>query len=152
MMGEPQSIPQSVIYELINETINKEAFSIGLPENGKLIDFVKYIVFMPLTWTQYFTIPSPLSKRNDNYYPLTMVCATVWIMAYTFVIVWFTYDVTEGCLNSKFSLIPMFLYPFGVTFRDLKKFDDFKQALEVFKTELPDQEISLAETYSPQIF
>ena len=28
MMGEPQSIPQSVIYELVNETINKEAFSI----------------------------------------------------------------------------------------------------------------------------
>ena len=28
MSGEPQSIPQSVIYELVNETINKEAFSI----------------------------------------------------------------------------------------------------------------------------
>ena len=35
---------------------------------------------------------------------------------------------------------------------DFKKFDDFKEALEVFKKELPDQEISLAETYSPQIF
>ena len=46
----------------------------------------------------------------------------------------------------------MFLYPFGVTFRDFKKFADFREALEVFKTELPDQEISLAETYSPQIF
>lgn len=65
---------------------------------------------------------------------------------------WFTYDVTVGCLDSRFSLIPMFLYPFGVTFRDLKKFEDFQEALDVFKNELPDQEISLAETYSPQIF
>ena len=81
-----------------------------------------------------------------------MVCSTIWIIAYTFVIVWFTYDVTVGGLNERFSLIPMFLYPFGVTFRDFKKFDDFKEALDVFKTELPDQEISLAETYSPQIF
>ena len=62
---------------------------------------------------------------------------------------WFTYDVTVGCLDSRFSLIPMFLYPFGVTFRDLKKFEDFQEALDVFKNELPDQEISLAETYSP---
>lgn len=46
----------------------------------------------------------------------------------------------------------MFLYPFGVAFRDFKKFTDFQEALSVFKTELPDQEISLAETYSPQIF
>jgi len=152
MMGEPQSIPQSVIYELINETINKEAFSIGLPKTEKITDYIKYIIFMPLTWTQYFTIPSPLSKRNDNYYPLTMVCSTIWIIAYTFVIVWFTYDVTEGCLDNRFSLIPMFLYPFGVTFRDIKKVSDFQDALKVFKTELPDQEISLAETYSPQIF
>ena len=152
MMGEPQSIPQSVIYELINETINKEAFTIALPTSGKLSDYVKYIAFMPLTWTQYFTIPSPLSKRNDNFYPLTMVCSTMWIAVYTFVIVWFTYDVTVGRLGGYFSLIPMFLYPFGVTFRDFKKFDDFKEALEVFKKELPDQEISLAETYSPQIF
>lgn len=149
MMGEPQSIPQSVIYELINETINKEAFSISLPTSGKLVDYILYIIFMPLTWTQYFTIPSPLSLRNENYYPLTMVCSTIWIIAYTFIIVWFTYDVTEGALQSTFSLIPMFIYPFGVTFRDLKKFDDFREALEVFKTELPDQEISLAETYSP---
>ena len=46
----------------------------------------------------------------------------------------------------------MFLYPFGVTFRDLKKFSDFQEVLRVFKTELPDQEVSLAETYSPEIF
>lgn len=96
MMGEPQSIPQSVIYELINETINKEAFSIALPNSGKWSDCFKYVLFMPLTWTQYFTIPSPLSKRNDNYYPLTMVMSTIWIGLYTFFIVWLTFDLTEG--------------------------------------------------------
>lgn len=32
MMGEPQSIPQSIIYELVNETINKEAFGIEFPK------------------------------------------------------------------------------------------------------------------------
>jgi len=95
-MGEPQSIPQSVIYELINETINKEAFSISLPTSGKWGDCIKYVLFMPLTWTQYFTIPSPLSKRNDNYYPLTMVMSTIWIGLYTFFIVWLTFDLTEG--------------------------------------------------------
>jgi hypothetical protein len=52
-------------------------------------------------------------------------------------------------MNLKFSIIPMFIYPLGVSIRDVKKFDDFKIALEVFKEELPDQEISLAESYSP---
>ena len=46
-------------------------------------------------------------------------------------------------------IIPMFLYPFGVAIRDIKKFLDFNLALETFRDELPDQEISLAETYQP---
>ena len=46
----------------------------------------------------------------------------------------------------------MFIYPFGVMLRDIKKFEDFVIALKVFRQELPDQEISLAESYSPQIF
>tara|TARA_B110000285_G_C14801845_1_gene457861 strand:- start:372 stop:512 length:141 start_codon:yes stop_codon:yes gene_type:complete len=46
----------------------------------------------------------------------------------------------------------MFLFPLGVMLRDIKKFDDFRVALKVFRQELPDQEISLAESYSPQIF
>ena len=77
--------------------------------------------------------------------------STLWIFAYAYVIVWFTYDLTVA-MDWKFSYIPMFLYPFGVSVRDLKKFKDFELALEVFKNELPDQEISLAESYSPQIF
>lgn len=77
--------------------------------------------------------------------------STLWIFAYSFIIVWFTYDISIS-LNMPFSIIPMFIYPFGVSFRDVKKFTDFELALEQFKSELPDQEISLAETYSPQIF
>lgn len=145
-MGEPQSIPQSVIYELVNETINKEAFSIACPKTFK--GMLKYLFLMPLTHTQYFSIPSPLSKRNDNYYPLSLFASFVWIFGYTYVITWFTYDICRA-MNMKYSIIPMFLYPFGVSIRDYKKFKDFELALETFREELPDQEISLAETYQP---
>ena len=113
---------------------------------------MKYLALMPLTHTQYFTIPSPLSKRNDNYYPLTLFISILWIWAYAYVIVWFTYDISVAVLGSKFSIIPTFIYPIGVSFRDVKKFKDFEIALQIFKSELPDQEISLAESYSPQIF
>lgn len=74
--------------------------------------------------------------------------STLWIAMYTFVITWFTYDVSRA-LSLPYSIIPMFLYPLGIMLRDFKKFDDFKLALEVFKQELSDQEISLAESYSP---
>ena len=74
--------------------------------------------------------------------------STLWIFLYAYIIVWFTYDVSIA-LDLKFSMIPMFIYPIGVSIRDVKKFKDFELALSVFKSELPDQEISLAETYSP---
>ena len=110
-----------------------------------------YIFLMPLTHTQYLTIPSPLSKINSNYYPLTLLISSVWIFAYAFVIVWFTYDITDA-IGMPFSIIPMFIYPFCVIMRDIKKYVDFNAALDVFERELKDQELSLAETYSPQIF
>ena len=75
----------------------------------------------------------------------------IWIFVYSFIIVWFTYDVSMA-LNLGFSIIPMFIYPIGISFRDKKKFKDFEVCLAMFKQELPDQEITLAETYSPQIF
>lgn len=151
MMGEPQSIPQSVIYELINETINKEAFSISCPEVITFKSVLKYIILLPHTHLQFMSIPSPLSKRNANYYPLTLFMSILWIFGYTYIITWFTYDISVA-LELKFSIIPMFVYPIGVSIRDVKKFEDFRVALEVFEEELPDQEISLAESYSPQIF
>lgn len=135
MMGEPQSIPQSVIYELVNETINKEAFGIEFPK--ECIERIWYVLLMPLTHLQYISIPSPLSKRNKNYYPLTLLMSTLWIFFYSYVIVWFTYDVTMA-FGFKFSIIPMFIYPLGITLRDVKKFKDFKIVLKQFKQELPD--------------
>jgi len=108
-------------------------------------------MLIPLTHIQYITIPDPLSKRNENYYPLTFVASVLWIFVYSYVIVWFTYDVSMA-LGLKFSVIPMFIYPIGVSIRDVKKFTDFEEIISVFKSEIPDQEISLAETYSPQIF
>jgi len=75
----------------------------------------------------------------------------VWIWFYSFLIVWWTYSVTIA-LDLHFSVIPMILYPFGISIRDRKKYEDFKLALKLFKDELHDQEISLAETYSGPIF
>ena len=146
MMGEPQTIPQSIIYQLVNETINKDGYSIAIPKGLK--NRLYYIFQIPLTHLQYITVPDPLSKRNANYYPVTIIMATLWIMFYCFVIVWFTYDINEYC-GVPSSLIPMFLYPFGVSLRDTKKFDDFDVSKEVFSKELPDQEITLAETFAP---
>jgi hypothetical protein len=53
MMGEPQSIPQSIIYELVNETINKEAFNISCPRGDELTvkNIMIYLIHMPLTHT-----------------------------------------------------------------------------------------------------
>lgn len=51
-----------------------------------------------------------------------------------------------------YSILPMLLYPFGISIRDRKKFFDFQIAIKVFKDSLEDQEVSLAETYSGPIF
>ena len=55
-----------------------------------------YIFVLPHTHLQYISIPSPLSKRNSNYYPLTIFCGVIWIALYCFIIVWFTYDLTKA--------------------------------------------------------
>lgn len=135
----------------MDETINKDATDLKCPDTGKKWDIFIYILQIPLTHLQYITIPDPLSKRNENYYPLSLVMSIIWIFVYSFIIVWFTYDISNT-FSLKFSIIPMFIYPIGISFRDRKKFRDFELCLQVFKKELPDQEITLAETYSPQIF
>jgi hypothetical protein len=127
--GEPQQIPQSIIYKLVDETINIGAYDISCPKTGKGI--IWYILMMPLTHLQYITIPDPMSKRNENYYPLSLFMSVIWIFIYSYIIVWFTYDVTVA-LDLKFSVIPMFIYPFGVSLRDAKKFADFKKMINCF--------------------
>jgi hypothetical protein len=127
----------------VNETINVGATDIAWPgpdkKTGKVTcsSIFWYLFKMPLTHTQYFTIPDPLSKRNENYYPLSILFSVIWIFFYTYVIVWFTYDITVA-MDLKFSIIPMFVYPFGIVLRDVKKFRDFKTAMERFRDELPD--------------
>jgi hypothetical protein len=61
----------------------------------------------------------------------------MWIFFYTYLIVWFTYDITVA-MDLKFSIIPMFVYPVGIVLRDVKKFRDFKVAMQKFQKELPD--------------
>jgi hypothetical protein len=52
-------------------------------------------------------------------------------------IVWWTYALTIA-FGLHFSIIPMILYPFGISIRDRKKAEDFRLALKVFKEELKD--------------
>ena len=112
---------------------------------------VIYLVLTPLTHLQFYSIPNPMKKGRQNFYPLTLFCSIMWIWFYTWMIVWWTYSVTIS-LGLHFSIIPMLLYPIGISIRDRKKWTDFRLTLKLFKDELHDQEISLAETYSGPIF
>lgn len=194
MVGEPQNIPQSVIYELINETLNTDPQNLAVPKKEekkietKVVvkgknepkekkqnytkEWLIYIAKIPLTHLQYITIPDPLSNRNKNFYPLSLLMSTMWIFAYSYIVTWFTYElsmkwlymekdaklfentipkptvieVKEGdevvrsyVIVPMYSLIPMFIYPIGISFRDSKKFEDFEKCMGVFKQELKDQ-------------
>lgn len=75
----------------------------------------------------------------------------VWIWAYCFCIVWWTYAVSVA-YNLNFSILPMIIYPFGIVLRDIKKLDDMHVVLKVFKEQCSDQRLGLAETFSGQIF
>lgn len=122
--GEPICIPQSVIYELINETINVDPQNIDMPRNEGKKKWFWYFFYAPLTHLQYFTIPDPLSTRNSNFYPLSLFMSIIWIFLYAYIIVWFTYEISNKLIG-RFSIIPMFIYPIGISFRDKKKFEDF---------------------------
>jgi hypothetical protein len=94
-------------------------------------------------------IPNPI--KRPTFYPLTLFFSIIWIWGYTYLIVWWTYSLTNA-FNLHWSIFPMILYPFGISIRDRKKFVDFKAAIKVFKEELKGQEIALAETYSGPVF
>ena len=128
------TIGQSSIYELIHDTINKEdAVTIAIPKGWKNVLF--YILLIPLTHTQYCTVPNPMRKGKQNFYPLTLFMSLAWIWFYTWMIVWWTYTLTIAT-GLHFSTFPMILYPLGISIRDWKKYTDFKIALKVFKEEL----------------
>lgn len=73
--------------------------------------------------------------EKENLYPVTLFMAMVWIWLYTFVIVWFTFDLTVS-FEWHFNVLPMVLYPFGIVLRDYKKKVNLKQAMETFQEEL----------------
>jgi len=65
--------------------------------------------------------------------------------------VWWTYAVTMA-YGLHFSILPMVIYPFGIVLRDLKKIEDMKVCVAVFKKHCSDQRMGLAETFSGPIF
>lgn len=115
---------------------------------------IQYILLVPLTHLQYISIPNPMRGKNgerENLYPVTLFMAMLWIWFYSGIIVWFTFDLTVA-LDMKFNVLPMVVYPFGIALRDYKKKVNLEQAIETFAIELKDQRMSLAETFSAQIF
>jgi hypothetical protein len=131
------------VYDIINKAVNKDKYSIAWPRGWK--NRIIYLFKLPLTHSQAITIPYP-SKGHESYYPLTLTMAILWIWLFSYLICWFTYSVTKA-FELHFSIIPMFIYPFGISLRDLKKFTDFKLAMAQFKEDIPDQEVSLAEAF-----
>ena len=75
----------------------------------------------------------------------------LWIWAYTYLIVWWTYTVSLSW-RLGFSIVPMILYPFGIALRDARKLHDMRISLKAFKEQMSNQKVSLAETFSGPIF
>mgnify|MGYP007058525149 CR=1 FL=1 len=105
---------------------------IAWPEQGK--KKLTYILIMPLTHLQYISIPNPMSGKNgerENLYPVTLFMSMLWIWFYSFIIVWFTFDLTVA-FDWHFNVLPMVLYPFGIALRDYKKKVNLEKAIEAF--------------------
>ena len=94
---------------------------------------------------------SSADDSYENIYPVSLFMSLLWIFAYSYVIVWFTYVITTA-YNLHFSVLPMLIYPFGIALRDNKKFTDMRMTMSSFKDHIKDQKLSLAETFSGPIF
>jgi Ca2+/Na+ antiporter len=139
---------EKTIYDRINERVNKKV-SLKFPVSS--FDRILYVVNAPLVFSQYFTVPNPMVPGKENFYPLTLFMSISWIFGYTFIIVWWTYELSIAW-DINLSIIPLIIYPIGISIRDRKKLFDFRKVKKLFEEELPDQEISLAETFSGPIF
>ena len=119
-------------------TFYKGENKIAWPEGcGKKIT---YILLIPLTHLQWFTIPNPMRGKNgerENLYPITLFMGMLWIWIYTGIIVWFTFDLTIA-FDWHYNVLPMVLYPFGIALRDYKKKVNLDQAIKKFNQELRD--------------
>jgi hypothetical protein len=77
---------------------------------------IRSIMLIPLTHLQFISIPRPMGA-NENFYPLSMFMATVWIWAYSYIIVMLTFKITMA-FNLHFSIMPLVLYSVGIALRD----------------------------------
>ena len=111
---------------------NKIAWPYGLKRQ------ISYVLLIPLTHLQWLSIPNPMRGKKikrENLYPVTLFMSLLWIWIYSFIIVWFTFDMTVAC-DMKFNVLPMVLYPFGIALRDYKKKVNLEEALEMFSFQL----------------
>lgn len=129
-------LAQTFVYDLILKNVykNQQSF-LKMPESVR--DKIMHVVLFPHKLLQYVTVPNPMAEGKEQFYPLTLVCATLWIWVYSFLIVWFTYEVTIS-YDLHFSILPMIIFPFGIVLRDLKKLDDMRVCVEVFKRHCSD--------------
>jgi hypothetical protein len=147
---KPTQEAPSIIYGLILKMRKQEQVSpVEWPKSWPRR--IWYILIAPLTHLQWVTIPNPMKEGNDNFYPISLFMATFWILIYSFIIVWFTFEVTQA-FKMHFSILPMVLYPFGIALRDMQRFKHMEQALKEFGKSIKDQRVSLAETFSGPIF
>ena len=119
-------------------TVYKENHSpIEWPKKGGLIRKIVYIFMIPLTHLQFLSVPNSMKQGNENFYPISLFMASFWILIYSFIIVWFTFEVTQA-YQMHFSILPMVIYPFGIALRDVKRLSDMDVALKEFKRTIPD--------------
>jgi len=147
-----QQMPPSEVYGVIMRTFYHGENKIAWPSSTRRR--IIYILLIPLTHLQAFTIPNPMRGKNEkreNLYPITLLMSMLWICLYSGVIVWWTFDLTVA-LEMKFNVLPMLLYPFGIAMRDYRRKEHLEKAILTFNAELKDQRLSLAETFSAQIF
>jgi hypothetical protein len=146
---QPVQIPQTFVYDIILKNVYKDKHT-ALEWPVTLRERIKYVILFPHNAMQWF-IPNPMKEGNEQYYPLTLFMATLYVWFYTYLIVWWTYMVTIS-YDLHFSILPMIIYPFGIVLRDLKKLDDMRICVSVFKQHCPQQRMGLAETFSGPVF
>ena len=101
----PMQQAPSTLYQMIWQAVHEDRESpVKFPEGcGRR---VIYILGCPLTHSQWLTVKNPMKPKQENYYPVSLFMASLWILFYSFIIVWFTFEVTQAwklrvdCLSS----------------------------------------------------
>lgn len=107
---------EKTIYDRINERVTKKV-SIRWP--AKTHERIIYILTAPIAIPQFLTVPNPMAPGKESFYPLTLFMSICWIYGYTFIITWWTYELSLAW-DINFSIIPLILYPIGISIRDRK--------------------------------